>query len=410
VNTWVKTWDKKWKWGIGALVVAGLAAGGVFAAKAMNGDKKGEKKDEPTMLQFTPNEVATVKRTPIPVTLQATGVVAAERSAIVRAKTSAVITQLNVSEGQAVKAGQVLAVLDSSELQQRVAAQDGAMAASQARMAVAKKARDQQQALFNQQYISQSALDTAQSGYDAAVGDARAAQAQVALAKQTLGDAVLRSPVNGVVAKRMVQLGEKVSFDTPLMQIVDLTTLELQCWVPPDALSQLQVGGKVQVVISGVSTPIAASIKRVLPVADAATRQIGVVIALPNSSQNIKAGLQATALIVLSTAQELAVPTAAIADNAGVSSVWQALPKAASKDEFTVKRVPVTMGLRDDTAGVSHILRTQIKEGEVVLAGRYDGLKDGQTVKFVNAAQTTVPATLPTSAPASTPASAAKPS
>jgi membrane fusion protein, multidrug efflux system len=192
-----------------------------------------------------------------------------------------------------------------------------------------------------------------------------------------------------VVAKRMVQLGEKVSFDAPLMQIVDLTSLELQCWVPPDALSQLKVGSVVQVIVSGVSTPIDASIKRVLPVADAATRQIGVVINIPNANQQIKAGLQATANIVLSTANELTVPTAAIADNSGVASVWQATPKAAGSEEFIVKRVPVSIGLRDDTTGVSHILRTQIKDGEVILAGRYDGLKDGQTVKFVSSTNAT---------------------
>ncbi len=396
-NSGAKAVNKKLKWSIGIVAIAGLIAGGVFAAKAMTGNKAEAKPEGPPMLQFTPNEIATVRKTSLPVELQASGVLSAERSATVRAKTSAVITSLTVQEGEAVKAGQVLAVLDNTELLQRVAAQEGSMAAAQARLIAAKKARDQQQSLFNQQYISQTALDTAQSGFDAAAGDARAAQAQVAIAKQTLGDAVVRSPLNGVVAKRLVQTGEKVSFDSPLLQIVDLSSLELQSWVLPDALSQLQPGRVVKVQVSGVSTPIKATIKRVLPVADAATRQIGVVIAIPNPTREIKVGLQATARIVLENRDALTVPVSAVADNAGVTSVWiasakDANTKGSSTGDFTVKRMPVNMGLRDDAMGVVHVSSAEIKEGDIVLSGRYDGLKDGQVVKFVSGTEPAKPA------------------
>lgn len=381
---------KQVKWGLAALVIALLAGGGLFAAKGMSKSKADNKPDAPKLLEFTPNEIATVKQVSLPLEVQSTGVLSAERSAIVRAKASAIVTRVLVEEGQTVKAGQVIAQLDSAELQQRLAAQEGALAASQARLVAAKKARDQQQTLFNQQYISQTALDAAQSGFDAAQGDTRAAQAQVALAKQALGDAVVHAPLAGVVSKRYVQTGEKVSFDAPLAQIVDLSRLELQSWVPPDALSQLKVGSNVKVQVTGITAPILAKVKTVLPVADASTRQLGVVISIPNSNQQMKAGLQATAFIMLESRSGLAVPSSAVADNAGVQSVWVTKPKPAgsapaSDDERIVNRVNVNTALRDDAQGISQIIGKDINQGDVVLAGRYDGLRDGQTVKFVSA-------------------------
>ncbi len=397
--------NKRIKWGIGIVVVAALAGGGIFAAKAMSSKDK-DKPEVPKLMEFTVNEIATVRNVTLPVELQTTGVLSAERSATVRAKSSAVVNQLFVREGETVKAGQIVAQLDSAELQQRMASQDGTSAAAQARLVAAKKARDQQQALFNQQYISQTALDASQGGYDAAIGDARAAQAQVALARQALGDVVVKSPLAGVVAKRFVQPGEKVSFDAPLIQVVDLSTLELQAWVPPEALGQLRAGSVVKVSVTGMSTPINATVKRVLPVADAATRQIGVVIGIPNGNQQMKAGLQASASIVLESRAGLGVPTSAVADNSGVTSIWVAKPSASSAtagasspatgatgaaDERMVKRMAVTTGLRDDGTGISQISGVDIKEGDVVLAGRYDGLKDGQTVKFISTAIASTP-------------------
>jgi membrane fusion protein, multidrug efflux system len=384
----------KKKWVISAVVGLVLVGGGLFAFKDKLGGSAQAKPEPPAALQFTPQEIATVQRKNMLVELQASGVLMAERSATVRAKAAAVVNSITVREGDTVKAGQVIAQLDAAELLQKVASQEGLLAAAQARLVAAKKTRDQQLTLFNQQYISQTALDGAQSGFDAAGGDAKAAQAQLMLARQALGDAIVRAPLAGVVAKRFVQPGEKLNFDAPLVQIVDLSALELQSWVAPEALSQLKVGSAVKVRVAGVEAPITAQIKRVLPVADLATRQIGVVINVPNESQLLKSGLQATASIVLANHTALIVPASAVADNAGVTSLCITKGKEGNSQstalgERNVTKVAVATGLRDDASGIIEIIAPQIKEGDVVLSGRYDGLKDGQTVKLVQAVSQT---------------------
>ncbi|MBU6437695.1 MAG: efflux RND transporter periplasmic adaptor subunit, partial [Betaproteobacteria bacterium] len=226
-------------WIIGGLTVAVVAGAGiVMAPQFAKADKP--KPDAVVVPEFVPTELARAQVVPMPLEVSATGVLSAQRNATVRAKVSAEVKEVTVREGDSVTAGQVLMRLDTIELQHKLASQAGALAAAQARLASARKTRDMQQALLDQQYISRNAFDTAQSAYDAALGEVTSAQAQVALARESLGDAVVRAPMAGVVAKRFVQPGEKVNFDSPMIQIVDLASLELQAWVPPQSVALLR--------------------------------------------------------------------------------------------------------------------------------------------------------------------------
>jgi membrane fusion protein, multidrug efflux system len=303
-------------------------------------------------------------------------------SAIVRSKVAAEVRKLSVREGDSVSAGQVLVELDAADVQQRMRSAEGVLAAAEARAANAKNTRDMQKTLLDQQYISANAFDGAESAYRAATGDAASARAQLQLARMSLGDAVVRAPISGVVAKRMVNPGEKLSFDAPLLQIVDLRGLELQAWVPPQTVAQLRAGQTVDVTVEGFTKAIEGQVSRVLPAVDSATRQLGVIIKVANAQQALKAGLNATARVRLSERKALAVPQAALNASNGDFYVWV-------QNGSKVARKRVVIGERHDEAGLVEI-SSGATAGEVVLLGRYDGLSDGQTVSFV--AQKTPPA------------------
>lgn len=369
---------KTWIIGGVTLTVLALAAVALVPRFATAGKPK---EQGPAIPEFVAGELGRVRTMRLPLEVLATGTLAAERNATVRAKVSAEVREVGVREGEPVQAGQLLVRLDTVELMQKLASQEGNLASAQARLASAKKTRDMQKALLEQQYISQNAFDAAQSAYDAAAGEVTSAQAQVALARQALGDAVVRAPVAGVVAKRYVQPGEKVSFDAPLIQIVDLASLELQAWVPPQSVAQLSAGQAVKVQVDGVPAEIDARLKRILPAADPATRQIGVVIDVPNREGVLKVGMQATGRIRLAERDVLTVPSVALTNNNGDYTVWVLR-------DGKVRRQPVQVGQRDDARGVAEIIAGKgggeaLKTDDVVLAGRYDGLKDGQAVKVV---------------------------
>jgi multidrug resistance efflux pump len=106
----------------------------------------------------------------------------------------------------------------------------------------AEKNRNQQKALLEKSFISQSAFDNIQSNYDVAVARLHAAEAELVVARKSQGDAVLVAPFSGIVSARHAQPGERVALDAKVVSIVDLSRLQLEASVPPAAIGQVKVG------------------------------------------------------------------------------------------------------------------------------------------------------------------------
>jgi len=93
-------------------------------------------------------------------------------------------------------------------------------------------ARGTQQALLDKKFISQNAFDNVQSNYDVAAAKLRAAEADLTMAKKSLGDSVLVAPFSGIVAQRHAQPGERIPLDAKIISVMDLSRLELEAAVP----------------------------------------------------------------------------------------------------------------------------------------------------------------------------------
>ena len=126
----------------------------------------------------------------------------------------------------------MLARIDTADLEAKLIERNGALESAKAQLAMAAKTQATNQQLLKQNFISQNAYDNSESSLGVSQGTVKSAEAQVQLARNALRDAVAMSPLAGVVAKRHVQVGEKVAFDSPLVTVVDLTDMELQAAVP----------------------------------------------------------------------------------------------------------------------------------------------------------------------------------
>ncbi len=376
----MKKSNKIWLWSGAALVVLGLAAGGIAlqSARGKTGDKAAAEKKSPPQPtpEFVAGEIGRAQLRELAQLVEASGTLAAERSATVRAKVGAEVREVLAREGDSVVAGQVLVRLDDADLRQRVVAAEGALASAEARAANARRSRDMQKALLDQQYISPNAFDTADAAFRAADGEVAAARAQVNIARQALSDAVVRAPLAGTVAKRHVQPGEKVGFDAPLLQVVDLGSLELQAWVPPQLGGELRVGQPVEVRVEGLDQPVRGQVGRVLPAVDASTRQVGVIVRLANEGARLKVGMNATARVRLAAREALTVPLAALVNVNGEYHAWQIV------DGDKVSRKRLEIGQRNDADGLVEV-KAGVESGARVLLGRYETLKEGQAVKLV---------------------------
>jgi RND family efflux transporter MFP subunit len=357
---------------LAVLVVAG-ALGGAVAVRLQKkaGDADGARAKAPPTLEFAAPDLTAVEARPLSRWLPVSGPLQPVRLAVVKARVSGEVRQVEVREGEPVRAGQAVARFDTADLDARVAERLGAYEAAKAQLALAEKTRAMNVRLLNEKFISQNAFDGSESSLSVAQGSVKSAEAQLRLAQNARKDATVVAPLSGIVAKRHVQPGEKVAFDAPLFTVVDLTELELAANVPAVDVPELKPGMPVELAVDGFGERrFAGRIERISPSTEPGTRSILVFVGLTNADAALKSGMFATGRIGLAASAPVpTLPIGAVRTEAGQSYVW-------TVDGGKLARRIVVLGRRDDEAGRVEI-RTPLPPGAAVLAARFDNLKDG---------------------------------
>ncbi len=366
---------KQWLVGGGvAIIVVAIAVGVALRAKSRSDDKDAGKPD--VTLEFTPAEVARPLLAAMPERIEFSGPLMAPRTAVVRAKASGTLLSLSVAEGSRVKAGQSLGTIDLSDLQSRAAERSAGVDSARARMVEAERIHKSNEDLANQRFISANALESSRATLDATRAQLKSAQAQLGTAALGIREAALVSPIAGVIGRRNVVPGEKVSAEQELMTVVDLRELELAGVVGTHQVSMLRAGQKLAVRVEGAAEPVEGRIDRIAPMAEAGTRGIRVVVLLPNPQEVFRAGQYASALVSLDdSSQRLTIPAASVGQASGQDFVWT-VEKGA-----LVRRLVIT-GRRDLANGRVEVTKGLTADTQVV-AARFDTLKEGAPAKIV---------------------------
>jgi membrane fusion protein, multidrug efflux system len=368
--------NKVWVGGtIAAVLIAGLALALVpRLGSGSKGPRDGSK--PPVPLEFLPSEVVKPALAAMPLVIEFSGPLVAPRTATVRAKAPGTLLGLSVAEGARVKAGQALGEIDLAELQSRVADRAAAVEAAQVALVDAQRQHAANAGLASQNFISPTALQSSQAKLDAARAQLKSAQAQLASTRVGMREAALVAPIAGIVGKRHVVPGEKVSAEQPLFTVVDLATLELAGSVGTHEVSRLAPGQTVQVRVEGQGEPVQGRIDRIAPAAEAGTRAIGVVVVLDNRRERFRAGQYAQASVELTDdTQRLNLPQTALGQASGQDFVW-------TVEKGTLVRRIVITGRKDPARG-----RVEVTQGLTadahVLSARFDNLKEGAPAKVV---------------------------
>jgi len=360
--------------GVGAAIVVAALAAAVVAKAFFGGDNKGKK--APVALEFLPTEVARPIAARLPLTIEFSGPMVAPRTAVVRAKAAGTLLSLGVAEGNRVKAGQVIGEIDLADLQSRAADRAALVESAQAALVEAERQNTANVGLAAQNFISPTALQTSQARVDAARAALKSAQAQLASTRVGIREATLAVPIPGIVGKRHVVPGEKVSAEQPIVTVVDLSSLELAGSVGTHEVSLLEPGQVAAVRVEGQGADVAGRIDRIAPAAEAGTRAIGVVVVVDNKGERFRAGQYARARVELADpAERMTVPAGAIGQASGQDFVW-AIDKGV-----LVRRLVVT-GRRDAASGRVEIV-TGLGADAQILAMRFDNLKEGVPARVV---------------------------
>ncbi|MEN9629511.1 MAG: hypothetical protein RJA10_2738 [Pseudomonadota bacterium] len=362
----------------GVVVVAAASAGGAWQAGLLPGalamvkssnSKDGDGKKDVT-LEFTPREVAQPQMARLVSRLSFSGPLVAPSTAVVRAKASGTLLSLGVQEGSRVSGGQTLGRIDLSEQTSRLAERSASVESVRATLAQAERTHASNERLAAQQFISPIALENSKAAVDTARAAVNAALAAADTTRIGLRDSALVAPISGIVAKRHVLPGERLSMEQQVLTIVDLARLELAGAVGTHEVSRLAPGMPVLVEVEGVAQAVAGRIARIAPAAEPGTRSIGVTIELPNPKELLRAGQYAVARVELADdTDRLTLPLAAVGNTSGQDHVWLI-------EGGQLARRSVKLGRRDEREG-----RVEVIDGvpatAQVLAARFDNLREG---------------------------------
>lgn len=386
--------SKRRLWVSGFIVAAVVAGIGLAVVpKLGNGAKDAPSKDgkKPEVpLEFTTTEVVSPTLSAMPLVIQFSGPLVAPRTAVVRAKAAGTLLGLRVGEGSRVKAGQLLGDIDLADLQSRVTERSASVESAQASLSEAERQHAANVGLASQNFISPTGLQTSQARLDSARAQLKSAQAQLSTVRLGVREAALVSPITGIVGKRHVVPGEKVSAEQQLLTVVDLSSLELAGTVGTHEVSQLKPGQPVEVTIEGAAQPVTGRIDRIAPAAEAGSRSIGVVVSLDNKKEQFRAGQYALGKVVLvDDTKRLTLPASAIGSTSGQEQVW-------AIENGALLRRSITTGRRDDAQARVEVLKG-LEPGATVLAARFDNLRDGAKASVAGKSASAVSANASTS-------------
>ncbi|MDP3083220.1 MAG: efflux RND transporter periplasmic adaptor subunit, partial [Rubrivivax sp.] len=265
-------------------------------------------------IELAATDVAIVARTELGQSLAVSGGLKARDSAVVKAKVAAELRELTVREGDRVSAGQRIGRLDDTEYRWRLRQAEDQVGAAQAQFDIAQRTLANNRALVDQGFISKNALDTSASSAGGALASLQAARAAAELARKAVADCEVIAPLAGLVSQRFVQPGERVGVDARLLEIVDLTLLELEAAIAGDDVPALRVGQTARLQVDGLADDVPARVVRINPSAQPGTRAVTAYLAvLPFAGQAaLRQGLFARGSIELQRRSALAIPESAL--------------------------------------------------------------------------------------------------
>lgn len=363
------------RWGVGLLVLA-LVAGGLYkraATKKAAAAAAATAASQPSALELAPGDVLVARSQSFNRGVPVSGGLKAARSAVVKARVAGELATLTVREGDAVREGQVIGRIDEREYRMRLEQAQQQAASAQAQLDIAQRTLSNNRALVDQGFISKNALDTSDSNTQAARANLQAAKTAADLARKSLDDAVLRAPIAGFVSQRFAQAGERVSIDGRVVEIVDLSRIELEAALTPQDVAEVRTGMHASLQVDGLAQPVDATVARINPSAQAGTRAVLVYLALKRHPA-LRQGLFARGRIDVASQRALAVPQGAVRND-------QARPYVLLLKDGQVLRRPVTLG-RGGTVGRDAVVEVTsgLAEGERILAGSAGLLPEGTRV------------------------------
>lgn len=309
-----------------------------------------------------PVEVAAVRRGSVAREATVAGVLSPVRSVGVNAQLGGALLSVRVEEGDVVRAGQVLAEVDSRELRAQVRS-------AEASLELARSTAERSERLFKDRVVTaaeherdQAALAAAQASFDAL--------------RTRLGYASVRAPTSGVITEKRVEAGDVVQTQTRLFTVADVSMLVVRVQVSELDIMGVSPGQSVDVTVDAFgATRFQGTIRRIFPAADSVTRMVPVEVGLGGATvRRLRPGYLAR--VTLRLGERPGVLLAPVSSVVGARDARAVFVVRGGKAERQLVRVGQGSG------EVVEILEG-LKEGDSVVVAGADNLRDGADVRVV---------------------------
>jgi len=354
-----------------ASLLAGAVAALVLAA--CSGEKKAEEEKPPR-----PVQAVTVKHAPAGQRLTLTGTIQAQEQINEAFRIGGKLATRPVGLGSEVKAGDIIATLDTADAESQLKSAQADVASAQSSLQTAQANEQRQKALLQKGVITQAQYDDANNQLQAAQSQADSSQARLKSANDTLSYTKLQSDASGRVTATGAEVGEVVGVGQMVIRIAKGGARDAVFNVPAKLLRTAPKNPDITLTLGDDSSVVAkGTVREVGPQADASTGTYTVKIAIIDPPQAMSLGASVIGSMTLDTTPVIQVPGSALMETNGKPAVW-----VVSPTDGAVALQPIEVERHDaDTMVVS----SGLKDGDVVVTAGVQTLVPGQKVRLLSA-------------------------
>ena len=364
----------KYKWKLWLIpLVAVLALGLYKGSGILAKDTAKDPQQEAVVQTVQIKEAEKVKKENA---LTFSGDVKAYEESVVSARVAGRVSQVVVENGDAVAAGQPLVLLENTEFTNLLSINQATLKKAEANLASVKANHERFIQLFQSGAVSRKDLDDVETGLKVAEAEAASAAAAVANAQESLRNATVVSPLNGVVLNRTVNVGQVLSPGAPLMAVEDISSIYVLVNVEQKDLAKMKPGLPAEVTLDTYGDRKFNGVVEIInPAANKAARVFETKIRINNGEQLLKPGMFARVTIKTGETEDVfAVPQNALTSNQGLYYIFWAEGDQAKRQQVEIGQVI------DQLVEIKSGLST----GQKVIVTNVNKLKDQDRVRIAD--------------------------
>lgn len=333
-----------------------------------------------------PVGVALVEHAPVANEIALNGSLVARRVSRLSAEIDGLVAGIDVDDGDAVAAGDVIVTLDR---RMAAIARDAARARldeARARHAESIRRHAELQALRDKRHIAETEVQAAAAMTDINAAQVRQAEAEAARAAENLARHTVHAPFDAVVRRKLVETGEWIETSTAIVELVDVAVLRLEVAVPQFYFNDVTTGSGATVRLDALpERSFAASVSRVIPVGDPASRTFRVWIDIPNENGALAPGMSAR--VKLRAGDDADKPSVVLPRDAvvrhpdGRATVW-----VVTEDDGITRAEQRDVALGRTYRQFVEVLDGGLRPGQQVVTRGNEILRPGQSVRVADGA------------------------